>query len=275
MASAGDARDQIDPNDALLDRLAEPIPEDLIRWRQDGKGNELPYVKAKTIMDILDGVCGPSNWWLSYTPVDQAVICKLTVLLPDGRTITKENASGYPPMTRRVRGAEQEDVSSSRKGGYTIAFVRAATMFGIARHLPPPRESGRGGQSGYGERRPATSPGRRDSGHDPRNAHPQQQPHGPSREDGHGHGDGQNRNYGSPRTGKALYAWVKAQEQELDAGLLAHLNTWAKQQGFPYKMTEYSQDQVTATYAEAQRRLQGTTVPANRGDGYEDDDPGY
>ncbi len=58
-----------------------------------------------------------------------------------------------------------------------------------------------------------------------------------------------------PRTGKALFAWTRDYEQQHGAGLLKYLNDWAQPKAFPARMVDWNSDQVTAAYAEAQRKI--------------------
>src|SRR5206468_5493700 len=63
-----------------------------------------------------------------------------------------------------------------------------------------------------------------------------------------------------PRSGKALFAWTKDQEQRHEVGLLKYLNSWAKLQDFPGRMVEWDADQVSQAYAEAIRKLQSIST---------------
>jgi hypothetical protein len=59
-----------------------------------------------------------------------------------------------------------------------------------------------------------------------------------------------------PRSGRALFAWTKEQEQRHEVGLLKYLNRWGKLQEFPSRMVDWDPDQVSLAYAEAVRKLQ-------------------
>jgi hypothetical protein len=71
-----------------------------------------------------------------------------------------------------------------------------------------------------------------------------------------------------PKSGRALFAWAKEQEQRCAVGLLKYLNSWAKLQDFPHRMVDWSAEQVSAGYAEACRKLQ--SVPASQAEAYEE-----
>src|SRR5208337_2608547 len=61
-----------------------------------------------------------------YVPQENSVICRLTIRLPDGSTLTKSDAGGYAGMS---------DSGDDDKSGFSDAFKRAAVKFGIGRYL--------------------------------------------------------------------------------------------------------------------------------------------
>ena len=77
-------------------------------------------------MNRLDTIVGPENWWDEYAPGENSVLCKLTVRLPDGTTLTKADAGGYAGMP---------DQGDDDKSGFSDAFKRAAVKFGVGRYL--------------------------------------------------------------------------------------------------------------------------------------------
>ncbi len=211
------------------------------------KGRSMQYVTARTIMNRLDDVVGCECWWDEYEPHENSVLCKLTIGLPDGRVLTKQDAGGYAGM------ADQGD---DEKSGYSDAFKRAAVKFGIGRYLY------RDGVPAFVRERcqvPEPNPDHSSPDIDrdrdrqrvnedfrPSNGHaeqPQQQ--------------GGNRNYdGPPRSGKALFAAVKGLEQKHEIDLLKYLNSYAKLQEFPGRMVDFDADQVATVWEEVQRKLQ-------------------
>lgn len=59
-----------------------------------------------------------------------------------------------------------------------------------------------------------------------------------------------------PATGRALFGWVKDRDAEsTDAGLLRYVSGWAKLQGFPARMVDWSPEQAAAAGEEAARKL--------------------
>jgi hypothetical protein len=109
----------------LFAALAAPFARDEVKTRPQG-GRQLSYVTARTIMNRLDHVVGPENWWDDYTPMDKSVICRLTIRLPDGEVVTKVDAGGC---------ADMADAGDGDKSGFSDAFKRAAVKFGVGRYL--------------------------------------------------------------------------------------------------------------------------------------------
>src|SRR5579864_2732895 len=105
--------------------LAEEFHPDDVKFRAQA-GRKLHYITARTAMNRLDSVLGPENWWDEYVPQENSVLCRLTILLPDGRQLTKADAGGYAGMA---------DSGDDDKSGYSDAFKRAAVKFGVARYL--------------------------------------------------------------------------------------------------------------------------------------------
>jgi hypothetical protein len=217
----------------LFAALAAPFESQEVRVRSQA-GRQLHYITARTAMNRLDDVLGPENWWDEYTPGENSVMCRLTLRLPDGQTITKADAGGYAGMP---------DSGDDDKSGFSDAFKRAAAKFGVARYLY------RDGVPAFvREREPATVSAPAGS---------------------HGNGNGtaepapsaeRSRSIGArdvaPKTGRALFAWTKEQEQRHEVGLLKYLNSWAKLQDFPGRMVDWDAEQVALAYAEATRKLQ-------------------
>jgi hypothetical protein len=201
----------------LFAALAASFAKEEVKTRPQG-GRQLSYVTARTVMNRLDWVIGPENWWDDYVPTEHSVVCRLTIRLPDGQVVTKADAGGYAGMS---------DPGDDDKSGYSDAFKRAAVKFGVGRYLY------RDGVPQYdGEAPPPAA-----------EHHPE-----PAR-----NGDGQN--YGDPRSGKALFAWIKKQDDEHEYGLLKYMNAWGKRHEFPGRMVDWSGAQVVGAFAEAQRKI--------------------
>jgi len=109
----------------IFDRLAAPFERGQVKTRPQG-GRQLAYVTARTVMNPLDEVLGPENWWDDYTPLEHSVVCRLSVSLPGGEVITKSDAGGCAGMS---------DAGDDDKSGFSDAFKRAAVKFGVGRYL--------------------------------------------------------------------------------------------------------------------------------------------
>lgn len=139
----------------LFDALSREFPREDIKIRKMG-GRDLYYVTARTVMNRLDHVLGPENWETAFSPWgEDAVLCVLTVTLPDGSKVTKQDVGANSTMTDKVKGADPGD---DDKGGTSDALKRAAVMFGVARYLygdgiaefprPAPADNGSGHATG-------------------------------------------------------------------------------------------------------------------------------
>ncbi|WZO97581.1 Rad52/Rad22 family DNA repair protein [Isosphaeraceae bacterium EP7] len=223
-------------NPDLFAALAASFDPQEVRVRSQG-GRQLHYITARTAMNRLDDVLGPENWWDDYAPNANSVLCRLTIRLPDGSTVTKQDAGGYAGM------ADQGD---DDKSGFSDAFKRAAAKFGIARYLY------RDGVPAFvRERDPALNMPAQDS------SAPQRAVAAPVPQAVPANNNANVRPAGSaPRSGRALFAWTKEQEQLHEVGLLKYLNNWAKLQEFPARMVDWDADQVALAYTEATRKLQ-------------------
>jgi hypothetical protein len=113
-----------------FERLREPFPACDIEWRigragekKDGNpwATALAYVTSRAIMDRLDAVMGPENWYDEYTHLEKGVVCTLYLFICD-RFIGK--ADGAP-----------ETNFEGFKGGISGALKRAAVKWGIGRYL--------------------------------------------------------------------------------------------------------------------------------------------
>jgi hypothetical protein len=216
----------------LFAALAAHFDQSEVKTRQAPGGRTLAYITARTAMNRLDNVLGPENWWDEYLPLEHSVLCRLTIVLPDGKEVTKCDAGGYAGM------ADQGD---DDKSGFSDAFKRACAKFGVGRYLY------RDGVPEFVSERAGTA--KIPSGQSYTEA-PRQQPAPAKRQSQGGQKDQ------APRSGKALFAWTKDMEQRHQVGLLNYLNNWGKLQEYPGRMIDWDADQVARAYAEAVRKLQ-------------------
>src|SRR3954451_6665468 len=82
----------------LFAALAAPFETHEVKLRAAQGGRQLHYITARTAMNRLDSGLGPENGGDEYQPLENSVICRLTLRLPDGSTVTKADAGGYAGM---------------------------------------------------------------------------------------------------------------------------------------------------------------------------------
>ena len=246
----------------LFAALAAPFDPSEVKVRAQSN-RQLHYITARTAMNRLDEVLGPENWWDTYRPGENSVLCELTIRLPDGATITKSDAGGYAGMA---------DSGDDDKSGFSDAFKRAAVKFGVARYLyrdgvpsfvrdrvpgVDVSVSGGGAANHTPSHNPPPAPGssgERGSASATAVAAPPATERAASGK--------------QPRTGKALFAWTREQEQRHSVGLLKYLNGWAKLQEYPGRMVDWDAEQVNNGYVEACRKL--NAVVAGSTEAYEE-----
>lgn len=220
----------------LFTALAAPFEANETRARTQGN-RQVQYITARTAMNRLDSVLGPENWWDEYLPGENSVLCKLTVRMPDGSTLTKADAGGYAGMP---------DQGDDDKSGFSDAFKRAAVKFGVGRYLY--RD---GVPTFVKEREPALAAPAAEPAPTPAPipapAADTPAPIRPAVQVAQG--------AAPPRSGRAMFAWTKEQEQRHEVGLLKYLNGWAKLQDFPGRMVDWDNEQVNQAYNEAVRKL--------------------
>ena len=225
-------------------------------------GRQLHYITARTAMNRLDSVLGPENWWDEYFPGENSVVCKLTMRLPDGSTLTKSDAGGYAGMA---------DSGDDDKSGFSDAFKRAAVKLGVGRYLyrdgvpaflidrepvatsPTPTPSTEGLPPAPRTKSAPSTPAVDAGAESPQPGDSSGPAAAPAARGG---------SYANsvPRNGRALFAWTKDQEQRSGQGLLRYLNGWAKLQDYPGRMVDWDHDQVNHAYDEACRKLQAKSV---------------
>lgn len=250
--------------------LAAPFAPHEVKVRHQA-GRQLHYITARTAMNRLDSVLGPENWWDEYKAGEHSVECLLTIRLPDGSTLTKADAGGYAGM------ADQGD---DDKSGYSDGFKRACVKFGVGRYLyrdGVPEFVGERLGSDFADPDGVSQPNisGRDADHRPapaRQDRPQQAtrkgPPPSSSSSGSAAASGAGVVQSPPRSGRALFAWVKDQEQRHEVGLLQYMNKWGKLQDLPGRMVDWDGDAVAEAYKEAIRKLQESRP--NRDEAFEE-----
>jgi Rad52/22 family double-strand break repair protein len=230
----------------LFAALAAPFDASELKVRSQA-GRQMPYVTARTIMNRLDDVLGPENWWDDFVPLEHSVICRMTIRLPDGTILTKCDAGGYAGLA---------DPGDDDKSGFADAFKRTAVKFGLGRYLyrdgvprfarDEPKNSARvGADSGGGAGDPSARARAASSSTSSSTSSPRATEEGTT----------------APRTGRALFAWTKDQDGKFEYGLLKYLTSWAKSLEYPARMVDWDVEQVSRAYSEAcgrMRALQAT-----------------
>lgn len=103
-----------------LVKLREPLDR---RWRvqstRDGKAICIPYVDARAVQELLDRVCGASDWQNTYDPETGAASIGILV---DGDWMWKSDVGTDSKVEKE-------------KGKASDAFKRAAVLWGINREM--------------------------------------------------------------------------------------------------------------------------------------------
>lgn len=222
----------------LFAALAAPFLPEEVRTRPQG-ARQLHYITARTVMNRLDDVLGPASWWDDYVPLENSVICRLTIRLPDGTTLTKSDAGGYAGMA---------DSGDDDKSGFSDAFKRAAVKFGIGRYLY------RDGVPRFVHERMRHPSLSADPAHHVHPAAAALSRSEPTPSSSRPAGDVP----AAPQSGKALFAWIKKQDEQHGFGLLKTVSDWAKRQDFPARMVQWNAEQVQKAFIEAQAAIQAT-----------------
>lgn len=197
----------------LFHDLSEPFDEKHeVKILPKGKG--IRYVTARTVMNRLDKVLGPENWWDDYTQTQNGVVCKLTVRLPDGREITKVDAGGHAGMS---------DEGDDEKSGYSDAFKRAAVKFGVGRHL-------------YGDGIPAYI-----------DETPKQATAKPAKSKP-ADVAAELKQHSGPRTTPEFMEYLKSIDPDRTSGHIDFIKAWGKRKGFSEMVIQWTDGQAREAY---------------------------
>ena len=241
----------------IFDALAAPFPDDLVRQREGDHKRVYRYVTARAVMNRLDEVLGPENWTDEYTEFRGGLKCRITLVLPDGSTVFKEDG-----------GACRENDPNGEKSAFSIAFKRAAVKLGIGRYFY------REGVPDYGSPRTLRREQAPEKPAPKAPPPPERAPAPAARTNGHAkerhdwpaaHAPGTNgtataaappATHKSPSqvTGRALYDRIKRLEV---SGIRCQqpLADWGLDRGYPGRFVQWSDDQAAAGFAELNRQL--------------------
>jgi hypothetical protein len=205
----------------LFARLAAPFHPTEVKTRSQG-GRQFHYITARTAMNRLDSVLGPENWTDEFKPLEHGVACKLTITLPDGKTVSKTDAGADATM---------QDPGDNEKAAYSDAFKRSCAKFGVGRYL-------------YGDGVPDfADAGEFIKAHPPQQSRPTQSP---QRQQQSRNGS----NEDAPTDGRGLFKWAKWVEEDRRVPMVKYLDAWGKSVGLPWKMAEWTKEDVAQGYSQ-------------------------
>jgi hypothetical protein len=215
--------------------LAAPFAAREVKTRSQS-GKQLSYITARTAMNRLDSVLGPECWSDEYVEGRDGLKCRLTITLPDGSKVSKEDGGAAAGMS---------DADNDEKSAFSSAFKRAAVKFGVGRYLYQdgvPDFFGTG--IGAATRDPQASlpgpgsTGRRSNGTTPA--------------------------YDSPQ-GLFYQQLAGLQAKHSNGrGLVAHLLEWGQGQGLPKSIRHWPEGRLADAQEEARFYLRGgVTVETN------------
>lgn len=238
--------------------LAAPIHRDFIKTR---KHDGAHYITARVVMNVLDTVVGPENWNATYERWgDDAILCHLSITLPDGNVLTKCDVGSLTSMSDKNK---QVDAGDDEKGGVSDSLKRAAVLFGIGRFLY------NDGVPGYVDVAGEVPNDPHSPAQVPAPAHRRESKWGGAKpEGGHapapGNDGGQTYDDRPPTNGKQLFAWVrKRDEAHPGLNLLRSLNNWAKENELAGRIVDWPEEEIAGAYAAALYFVDQAEVPAN------------
>jgi hypothetical protein len=227
--------------------LAAPFAAGEVKARPHGN-RQLSYVTARTVMNRLDSVLGPENWWDDYQPLEKSVICRLSIRLPDGQVLTKADAGGYAGMA---------DAGDDDKSGYSDAFKRAAVKFGVGRYLYRDGVAELTGSPSSAAQIPAGV-----SAPEPAVRSPAPTPVVAGSQDAQGRGGprvygqarAQPRENKRPTTGEDLHYFCR--HNTIDPNLTNWVCNGFEPQGFPAKLVDWTPDEVRQAWPSIREHLE-------------------
>ena len=120
-----------------LNDLKKELP---YKWRVQstkfGKTTCVAYIDARDCMDILDEVCGSSNWQSIFYQENGLLFCKVGIFCVNIGGTNKENGVDYTSngwVWKSDTGSESK--VEKDKGHVSDAFKRACVKWGIGRFL--------------------------------------------------------------------------------------------------------------------------------------------
>ena len=226
-----------DQNPDIWSALAAPFDPGVVQATTTPDGKTLKGIPHRHLVERLNTVLGLEGWSDEYIAVGDSVCCRIKVILPDGTPVMRSDGGGS------VQGGSTPGFV---RGVYAAAFARAAAKFGIGLYLYPD-SADHVAMLGL----PATPTGPSES---PPSA-PAVSGDGNYAKSGTSKKEGAS--YGVPKTGRALFAWTKEQEDHHGhQGLLKYINNWGKLQEYDGRMVDWSAAQVAAAHEAAVAKIQ-------------------
>jgi hypothetical protein len=224
----------------IFDGLLAPFDRMEVKSRAAQGGRILHYLTARSVMNRLDEVLGPENWWDNYEFFGSSGCkCFLTLRLPNGREVTKVGVGGVTAMP---------DDSDTDKTGESDSLKRAAAKFGVGRYLygdgTPNLTDEPAPASAPSRPAPAAGPAARGGGGNPSNgANTQNRPAAAGQ--GSVNANGNAVDPGWPKTGKGLHRWAGNLGAAFKLPILAAIDeTFVKGYDWPQTYGDWKDDQV-------------------------------
>lgn len=272
--------------------LAAPFDREEVKSRTAHGGRVLHYITARTVMNRLDEVCGPEAWWDNYEFFGQTGCkCHLTLRMPDGTEVTKVGVGGVTPMPDESDTDKTGESDSFKRAAMKFGLGRYLYGDGVPRYVSPetqaatlaatPITTGSGlvawireqerlhgdgllgtvkrwaSLNGYPPLMKDWKPDQVSAGRaeaerlieekvkgDGAHARAPQEPSEPETDIGV-----------RPRTGKALFGWIREQEKATGMRLMPVVVEWSRANGFPDRMLDWDADHVRLAWREVQDRL--------------------
>lgn len=212
----------------LFAALAAPFTGQEVRQRKGSGGQMLSYVTARVIQNRLDSVIGPENWRSEFFETKDGMKCRLSLRI-NNEWIAKEDGGGFAGM------AAEDD---NEKSAYSDSFKRAAVQWSISRYLyreGVPSYAAASAPADNGADQPARAGSPAPPADDPADV---------------------------PRSGRALYAWVRKVEERDNVALVKYLNGWGKLREYPDRMVDWDEVQVAEGHNEGRRKIAQIRTPA-------------
>jgi hypothetical protein len=235
--------------------LLRPFPPQhysTIPGRKGKDGTPLVYLDARVIRIRLMDELGLSGWRQEFRPIENGLICRLSILAPDRSDAgwewcAQEDGGGVENMGRNDRQSGEwiEDDDNSSKAAFTNSFRRAAAAFGFGIELY---------KVGVPEWMSDLFPGQTHTYRTPEP--PRRDGNGSGQGNGHDHGGNGNRppaptgggNMNPPganRAGsKAGYAWAMKAGEHFGISVLDRMNSIATRLGYPTRTDQWDGDQL-------------------------------